>query len=49
MLPDACALPCLQCFYGVKELRNALQGYADAPAFPPSGTQVTNPKPLPTP
>ena len=29
-----------QCFYGVKELRNALQGYADAPAVPPAGAQA---------
>ena len=36
-------MPCrtaLQCFYGVKELRNALQSYADAPAVAPAGTQV---------
>ena len=43
MLRETCVPPCLQCFYGVKELRNALQGYADAPAVPPSGTQVRNP------
>ena len=30
----------LQCFYGVKELRDALQGYADSPAMPPSGAQA---------
>ena len=30
----------LQCFYGVKELRNALQEYADSPAVPPNGAQV---------
>ncbi len=33
-------LHCLQCFYGVKELRNALQDYADAPAVAPAETQV---------
>ena len=42
LLPDETLCVGPQCFYGVKELRNALQGYADAPAVPPSGTQVSD-------